>query len=401
MQIRKSIFLYTALFYTLYIIFPLFGDLVNLPVWLPSLLSVVVMIILYPKAFRNKLMGWFIVYSAVLAFYVIIGKPLTIGIGTVEDNKKIFIEFAYILPTISIFSIFYYLNDNDLISKYAKWSTIILFASFIVAVPLMIKYSSLREALDNQSETLIIPGLPNYSLMHAYTLFLPALCYATRVFKGYQKVLGIFSVLVLLFVIYSTFVTTSLLISLAILLLVFTYRSTNTTIYLVLLLFLFFTLWALNQTGIFVKLIDAIYPYFEGTAVDSKLDDFRASLVGGELQGSNIVGREGLHNISWSSFFNSPIWGNPIVGGHSAIIDRLGGLGLLGGLPFIMMFVSFYRMIHPRLLNPQIRFFFIIGFGAGMIYLYEKGLWGCESWLMLMVMMPSALLAVNSVKKRT
>ncbi len=206
-------------------------------------------------------------------------------------------------------------------------------------------------------------------------------------------------VMVLLFVIYSTFITTSLLVSLVVLLLVLAYRGTKTPFFLLTLVVLYFTLWVLNKAGVFVDLIDVIYPYFDGTAVDSKLDDIRASLIDGEIQGNTLVGREDLHRISWNSFFRSPIWGTSIAGGHSAIVDRLGGLGLLGGLPFIMMFISFYRMIFPRLLPYQIRYFFITGFGAGMIYLYEKGLWGCENWLMLMVMMPSVLLAVTPVKK--
>ena len=102
------------------------------------MLSVAVMFALYPKAFSNNMMTWFWIYAGVLGIYVIIGKPLTIGIGSVADNKKIFIEFAYILPAIGIFSIFDYLKDFELAKKYFIWSNIILYASFVVAVPLML-----------------------------------------------------------------------------------------------------------------------------------------------------------------------------------------------------------------------------------------------------------------------
>ena len=392
MQARKSIFLYTALFYTLYVMFPLFGDLANLPVWLPSMLAVVVMFVLYPKAFlNNRVMKWFLVYAMVLGFYVIIGKPLTIGIGTVADSKKIFIEFAYILPAIGGFSIFYHLKDYNLTKKYVIWSIIILYASFVVVLPLMVQYNSLREALSELDDALIIPGLPGYSLMHAYTLFLPAVCYAVKMNAGYKKMLWIVGFVALLVVVYSTFVTTSLVIALAIIVLAFTNNGTLSSSYWFIIIGVALSLFILYESGAFLSILNSVYPLFEGTAVEPKLEDIRASLMGGSIQGDSLVVRRQLHVKSWDAFASSPIWGIPDVGGHSSILDRLGGLGLLGGMPFLMIFISFYQLVRRWFLNSQIWFFFLLGFLAGIVYLYQKGLWGSESWLMLMVLMPMTL----------
>ena len=401
MQTRKSIFLYTALFYTLYIIFPLFGDIARLPVWLPSMLVVAVLAILYPKVFaNNKVMKWFWVYAVVLGLYVIIGKPLTIGIGSLANSKKIFVEFAYILPTIGVFSIFNYLKDHELAKKYVIWSVIILYASFIVAVPLMVRYNSLREALRELEGTLSIPGLPGYGLMHAYTLFIPAICYAVKMNVGYKRWLWIAGLVMLLFVVYSTFVTTSLIIALAIIVLAFTYNGRQSSTYWFTLAGLAILFFILYEVGVFVSLIDAVYPWFEGTPVEPKLDDFRASMVGGELQGGTIESRQRLHGMSWEAFFNNPIWGTPKVGGHSTILDRFGGLGILGGLPFLMIFISFYQIGCKWFLNRRVRFFFRLGILAGMIYLYQKGNWGAESWLMLMVMMPLTIWVLSYVQEK-
>lgn len=406
MQTRKSIFLYTALFYTLYVIFPLFGDLASLLVWLPSMLTVVLLLVLYPKAFTNKVMNWFGVYAAVLGLYVIIGKPLTIGIGSVEDSKKIFIEFAYILPTIGIFSIFDYLKDYKLAKKFVTWSIIILYASFVVAVPLMVQYNSLRAAyVQGETSTVTILGLPGYSLMHAYTLFLPVVCYAVKMNVGHQRLLWIVSLIALLFVIYSTFVTTSLVVALAILVLAFTYNGTRTSSYWFYMVVLALVFIVLYESGALLSIVDVIYPLFEDTDVAAKLDDFRDSLKAGELQGGTIVGRQNLHAQSWDAFFSSPIWGNPNVGGHSSILDRFGGLGLLGGLPFVMILVSFYKMASRWYTLVRTRYFFILGFLSGIIFLYEKGNWACEAWMMLMVMMPTSIMVLehtneNSIKSK-
>ena len=95
MKSRKNIFLLISLMYIIYTIFPLLSDTVSLPVWLPSMASVVFLFVLYPKAFYNTVFYWFLAYAFVLWLYQTMGKPLTIGIGSVQDSKKLLIEYAY------------------------------------------------------------------------------------------------------------------------------------------------------------------------------------------------------------------------------------------------------------------------------------------------------------------
>lgn len=393
MTIKKKIFLITALFYILYTIFPLFADTFRIPVWLPSMAVVAVMAVLYPQAFANRTFYWFLAYAMVLVLYVIVGKRLTIGIGTVADSKKIFIEFAYILPTISIFSIISYLDDIDVTRRLVKWSIVMLFVSFIISVPLMIRYNSLREALSEQEETLSVPGLPGYSLMHAYTMFLPALCYAAKVNQGWKRWLAILGVGGLCFVIYDTFVTTSLLIMIAVVLFTVFYTSRNTALFVIIASLLLLIVFVLYQYGFFVALIDWIMPAFEDTAVESKLIDFKASMLQGELTGGTITGRQDLHTISWHSFFQNPFFGTSVVGGHSSLIDRFGGMGFIAGLPFVMIFVSFIKRMVILFDTKLAKAFFWVGIIAGFTYLYQKGNWGSEAWLMYMVLMPMGILS--------
>ena len=388
---RKNIFLCVALFYTLYIIFPLFSDVMRFPVWLPSMLSTVVMIQLFPNALKNKMMYWFGVYAIVLTFFVIIGKPLTIGIGTVADSKKIFIEFAYILPTLCLFSIFYYLKDYHLIKKYVSWSTIILFISFVVAVPLMIRYNSLREALAKQSETFDVPGLPSYSLMHAYTLFVPVVCFYHKYTSGKWKLIGFAALLALFFVVYSTFVTTSLIIMIVIMFFAYTYNDRQRSLYWLFLFLTAIVLYVFYEAGLLVDLIDWIQPFFAGTPVEPKLENVRNILLEGQITGGTIVERQRLHGISWNSFLDNPFWGTSIVGSHSSLLDRFGGMGMIAGIPFLMIFITFFNSFKKMLCSPNVRAFFTIGAIAGFMFLYEKGNWGAESWFFFMVLMPMGL----------
>lgn len=392
MPIKKKIFLITALFYIFYLVFPLFADTFKIPVWLPSMAAVVVMVILYPQAFANRTFYWFLVYAVVLGLYVIIGKPLTIGIGSVADSKKIFIEFAYILPAIGVFSVLCYLDDFEVSRRLIKWSIVMLFVSFIVTVPLMLRYNSIREALSEQDQTLSIPGLPGYSLMHAYTLFLPALCYAVKVNQGWKKWLAIIGLGVLCFVIYDTFVTTSLLVMIAVVLFAVFYTPRNTAIFLVIATLLVLVVYVLYQFGFFITLIDWIMPAFEGTAVEPKLVDMQDSIRQGQLTGGTITGRQNLHDISWNSFFQNPFFGTSVVGGHSSLIDRFGGMGLLAGLPFVMVFISFIRRMVKQYQTRTSIVFFWVGIIIGFVFLYNKGNWSCEAWLMCMVLMPMGIM---------
>lgn len=399
-QTRKNIFLLVSLFYTLYIMFPIFADLVRIPVWLPSLVSSVIMVCLFPKAFKNRIVIWFLLYASILALFVIVGKELTIGIGTVEDSKKMFIEYAFILPTLCIFSILYYLQDFHLTKKYVIWSVVILYASFFVALPLMNQYNSWREALSEQDDHLSIPGLPSYSLMHAYTLFLPAVCYAQKYAKGTLKIISLFALLLLCYVIYGTFVTTSLIVMLGIIVFAYTYDDRRTSVYWLTVIVLVLIFYLCYVFGLFFDFIDWIRPFFANTAVDPKLDDLQNSMMAGHLQGNSITVRLTLHSTSWDSFFENPLWGTSIVGGHSSLLDRLGGMGIMGGIPFLMIIISFLKYSLAMLVSKRARVFLVSGFVAGFIYLYEKSIWGQESWLMLMVMMPMTLWVLdNSIFK--
>ena len=396
MLAKKRIFLITALLYIFYTVFPLFADTFNIPVWLPSMAAVVVMMGLFPKAFANMTFYWFLVYALVLFFYLLLGRTLTIGIGSIADSKKILIEFAFILPAVSIFCILCYLKDEVLTRQLVNWSLGMLFVSFIVALPLMQQYGSIRAALDEQSEDLSVPGLPGYPLMHAYTLFLPVLCYGIKVFGGRKKLWTALGLLVLCFVVYDTFVTTSLLLMISIILFTLLYSEKHKVLAWIISGVVLTTIVIMYKAGVFISLIDWVMPAFEDTPVAFKLNDLKDSMVQGQVTGGSITGRMDYHDVSKESFFNNPIFGASRVGGHSSILDRFGGMGIVAGLPFLMIFISFIRQIVKQYKTKMAKAFFWVGIIAGFVFLYNKGLWGCEGWLVYTVLMPMGIYTIEN-----
>ena len=147
----------------------------------------------------------------------------------------------------------------------------------------------------------------------------------------------------------------------------------------------------LYKAGVFISLIDWIMPWFENTPVEKKLLDFKKSMIDESLVGGQLVGRQNLHAISWHSFFQNPFFGTSVVGGHSSLIDRFGGMGFVAGLPFVMIFISFIKRMVKMYDTKTAKIFFWIGTISAFVFLYQKGNWGSEAWLMYMVLMPMGI----------
>lgn len=397
MSVKKRIFFIVALFYIVYIIFPLFADVINIPVWLPSIAVCAIIMPLYSRAYSNDTVKWFLVYAVALILYMLVGRPLSLGIGSIADSKKFLVEMAFILPSVSIFSVLVSMRDNELLNKLMKWSVMILFASFVVAVPLMLSYNSIREAMveaENQ-DSLKVLGLPSYGLMHAYTLFLPVFCFLVKFCEGKKKLLYFFGLAVLCFVIYDTFVTTSLVLMIAILIFTVLYSSKNQQQSLLVLIVATVFFFVLYEVGFFVTLIDLIMPFFEDTAVEPKLIDIKNSMMQGYVTGESITARQDHHAVSIESFLSNPIFGSSKSEGHSTLLDRFGGMGLVVGIPYIMIIISFVKKMSLMYKTKMAKSFFKIGVLVSFVYLYNKGNWGSESWLLLMVLLPFGLLAAE------
>ena len=261
------------------------------------------------------------------------------------------------------------------------------------------RYESIRAALSEQDESISIPGLPSYSLMHAYTLFLPVLCYGTKALQGRKRWLALVGLLVLCFVVYDTFVTTSLLLMIAMLIFTFFYSDKSNVLFFIVFGIIAIVVYILYKAGAFISLIDWMMPAFEGTPVEFKLNDFKDSMMQGHITGGSITGRMDYHDVSIDAFFRNPIFGSSVAGGHSTLMDRLGGMGLVVGLPFIMIFASFIQNMLKKFETRKAKVFFWVGIVVGIVFLYEKGNWGYQSWLMYMVLMPRGILVFERKSK--
>lgn len=383
---------------------PIIPDITGIPVWIVNLSVFVVFLVLYPRAYTNPVIYWFLAYATILAIYVLLGKPLTIGIGDVHDSKKIIIEYAFFLPSLSIFSILYYLNDFRIFKIISFFSLVFIVLSFSYLIPMiLIKNTILRDALYlaqyNNIETFAIP---NYSLMHAYIIALPAILYCLKTYKSWEKWVMMLAITVMsVFIIIHTYITTSIVVTFSVIVFALLFTEQNIVKSFLFIFPLFFIIYILHLYGVFVQLFDSLIEYFNGTAVQHKIETFKYIYLNGYILdvGESITARMNYHAMSWKAFSeNILIGGSSPVGNHSSLIDRLGGMGLLAFIPFIMIILSQIKMSLKVLKNTEQRIFYYLGVVSAFAILYQKGLFGQEGWLFMMVLLPGIIIMFRNEK---
>lgn len=404
MPLKKKIFLAVSLLYILYTVVPIIPDITGIEVWIVNLFTFIILFTMYPRAFANPVFYWFLAYAAILAIYILVGKPLTIGIGNVADSKKIIIEYAFMLPSLSIFNILLYLKDKRLYRIISVISLSFLILSFIYIIPFILSQNTiLRDAYHLELyENINMQGMPGYPLMHAYTLTIPAILYGIRILNNIQKWALVLIAVLFIFIILHTYVTTSIITTFSVIVFSLLYNTKNKLKSYLLIFFVCIFVYFLHLSGVFVQMFDFLIHLFEGTAVQPKMEGFKYIYLNGDIEnsGGDITGRISFHDMSWLAFKeNIFIGGTTLVGGHSSLIDRLGGLGLLGFIPFLMIILSQIRRWLLLIKDKEQRLFYYLGLGVTFILLYEKGLFGQEGWLFLMVLLPGLIVSFGNKSK--
>ncbi|MBR5530286.1 MAG: hypothetical protein IKU63_02105 [Bacteroidaceae bacterium] len=400
---KDKAFVAISFFFIIYSIFPLFANVTGIPVFIPALVVVGTLLLLFPKAFMGISTKWFIAYIGVLILYIILGKPIFInGLNqSLPPLYRIIIEAAWILPNITIMNVLLYKNDVRLFRVIGYGSIGLLVASFLYILPKVMESANyLRDDLGD-IDVIRPVGLPGYDLMHAYTLMILPLCLLVKHRTGRNRYWYLALLLLFAYMVTRTAVTTSLVVMSVAVLFVFLFdvnRQRRTLLRLGIVLLFGYVLY---KYGFFLMFADGLMPYFEDTAVSFKLQDLHTSMTRGQITGETLTGRMDYHEISKDAFWENPIIGSDRVGGHSKILDILGSMGLLSFIPYFMILYSSLKRYAFRLkkdveLKPYLYFSFLLA----CVYLYTKGIFGNPGYLFMLVIVPSILISINSLNKK-
>lgn len=401
MPTKNRIFLILVAFYLCYTLFPLLSDLFPVPPSFVSIFVFAVCLLLYPGTFVNKTVFWAAAYLVIMCVYHLAGKSLTIGIGAMSNSNRLLIEAAWILPALSINSIMLYLNDKKIYSIISVFTISVVVLSALYIIPLLASNRVLLR-MDDFEENIDIKvmGLPSYPLMHSYVMLLPTIIFIYKNVKARKKIFTLIAVLLLVYLIYSTYITTTLFLSIFIIFAAFLFDGRNYT-KLIAYMALFSAIFMLfYYSGLIISILDELILFYDDTFVAGKLIDIKNSISLGHVQGDNITGRMDFHDISWNGFFSNPLTGNGIVGGHSSLIDRLGGMGLLVFIPFANLLISIFKTTHIHLSSRDSKFFYFLSCIATLVLLYNKGLFGSPGWVMYTVVVPSVFFALPNNKNK-
>ncbi len=406
LSVKDKAFLVIIFFYIAYTIFPLFSDLTGIPIYVPSLFLIVALLWMYYQAFMRVPTQWFLAYIVVLILYIIFGKQLYInGLDqSLSPLYRVVIESAWLLPSVTIMNVLLYKNDMRLYRIVGYGSLILLIISFLYVLPMVVTYSNyLREDFESLGYERPL-GLPDYTLMHAYTLMLLPLCLLLKKTIGRMRYVSIILLLLFSYMITQTAVFTSIVVMLMSFFFAYLFDVKRLGRSVLVLGVVFFIGYVLYQYGFFLMIVDGLMPYFEGTAVASKLEDLHTSMIRGEIIGGTMTTRMSVHQLSKEAFWNNPIVGSDIVHiGHSKILDMLGAMGLLAFIPYIMILYSGLKGFVIRVKDKELKAYLYFSFILSGIYLYTKGLFGSPGYLFTLVIVPSIIMAINkgvSYRKR-
>lgn len=392
---KKNIFFVgISLFYILYLIFPIFSRL--LPAQIPCLIVSSFLLFLFPQTIiYNKTFVWFLLYVVATFLFFAFGRWLKIDIGACKSYTQLIVEYGFLLPNIMISIILLNLREKK-VFKIIGLSTISMMCiSYVIVLP-QLQYMDLRSMALNNDESENYVGLINYTLLHAYVFVIPPMFYCTIFFKGKMKVFLLLALLLTIYIILKSSITTTIILLVLDLLFFIGYNSKHKEkafIYIgsgMIFSLLFF------YSGLLEDLLESIRPFFANTAVEEKIDSFQMLLSTGQSTGS-IETREELHDISIDSFLENPLIGGGRFGGHSSILDRMAVMGLVGFVPYIMIYFSIFNQWKRRF-NATERIYYYVAFISVLVFLYTKGVFGQEGNLFFMVLLPVLLLLPMCVR---
>ena len=103
--------------------------------------------------------------------------------------------------------------------------------------------------------------------------------------------------------------------------------------------------------------------------------------------------RYGLYEDSFYAFAKSPIIGTDNrdeLGGHSAILDRMGAFGLIGIIPWLLVMIWLSRYNYKQMPH-KARDFYLVGLFCFVAMMVLKNMSYFYVWFTFMVLLPCML----------
>lgn len=380
------------------------------PAWLPVLrkewilfvVCTIILLFLDAKRIRGyRIISIWVIYSLYLLLKGFTGTFLYPSVqSSVYDILMLFI---LIFTPLYIFS----RDDQRFIKRFLTVSFVLLIVETIGSYFQLRSYPSAIRDMNTLIEEggasvaygLYKFGLVDYSQCHALPILIPPLFYIFKTFNNKSlRLASLLAILLCMALIWMSDSTTSLLLGVLLIGLGFlTNKDKNQTSILVIVLFAIpfivsesLQVWVLDVLGNIAG-ADSIFA--------EKVQELQYSILHDESSG-DLEGRMNRYSTSIDLFFSSPIIGSSgALGRHSAVLDLLATLGIVGFIPLALLFYSYFKMIYG-MIPKGAKVFFLEAVLAGIAMLLAKGMWFWIVLFCLFVIMPFMFMCDFRYKKR-
>lgn len=233
-------------------------------------------------------------------------------------------------------------------------------------------------------------GLSNYTLPHAMPMLIPPLVMGFRE-KSNPKILRIWSLVFLIFaleLVWLSGVMTAFLMAILFLLLsIYTSFSKRPSMKLFILFGLLFMPFIFSEE-LKMYVLQISQDIFSGNDyIYGKLLLLEENMKYDEATG-DVAERQNLYLMSIYEFLNNIFIGtNNPMSNHSVFLDRLGTLGLVGFVPYMMFY--YIQLKKLRRYIPKLNLiYFDVAIAAGLLMLLFKGVGNWEIYLTLFAVTP-------------
>lgn len=240
-------------------------------------------------------------------------------------------------------------------------------------------------------------GMAEYASVHAIPILIPPLVFGIKKSeRKMQKVLYSLLLILCFMLVYFSAATGPMIVALGIIFISFIVRSGNISSNLFVFFLLFLFLIFIVNDSMMLWLLDGIDNLigYEGY-FHEKIIDFEDSIIYGESSG-DLEGRMDLYEQTTKSISESFLFGTQsAVGGHSALLDRLASLGIVGMIPFVGFLIVEFRTI-KKYIPSNGYIYFILSWISALVMLLTKNNSGWHMWFYLITVLPLLLFFIDS-----
>lgn len=242
----------------------------------------------------------------------------------------------------------------------------------------------------NEFKYLYAIGMSNYLLPHALPIIVPIFAVALRKkeIPNKKKLIPLFLLTGVMMLIYFSGATGPMLVSIAVLVFSLWVKPGHLKGAVIsIIVFSIFALPFLFNDDLMLLVLQWIDDLLGNEGhFHGKVVAFQQSLLMDEASG-DVANRKELYLLDIEAFFDNVLIGTQAKGGHSVFLGRLGSLGLVGFIPYIMLLYE-QTKISIKVVPSRYHIFYYLGCFAAFLMLLTKGVASWEVYFCWFVLLP-------------